>query len=108
MLRLDAKGFLLHKLEHKKFLVKITDWRERHAKGEFMFTIAISRFLFDWLKNHILKTDQLLADAIRASYPSSIAARIPADRQDDVTGGADALLNQGADFQCPNSNSEIV
>jgi hemerythrin-like metal-binding protein len=67
MLRLDAKGFLLHKLEHKKFLTKVADWQGRHAQGEFMFTVAVSGFLFDWLKNHILKTDQLLADAILAT-----------------------------------------
>jgi hemerythrin len=70
MTRLDANGFLLHKLEHKKFLLNISTWQERYAKGEFMFTIEVSRFLFGWLKHHILKTDQLLADAIQMSYPS--------------------------------------
>ena len=65
MLRLDAKGFLLHKLEHTKFIRQLDAWTAKHTVGDYMFTIAVSRFLYDWLKNHILKTDQLLADAIR-------------------------------------------
>lgn len=68
MLRLDANGFFVHKLEHKKFLAQVTDWQERHARGEFTSTLTVSSFLHDWLKNHVLKADQLLADAIRAAH----------------------------------------
>jgi hemerythrin len=85
MLRLDANGFLLHKLEHKKFLVQIVEWKELHARGEFTFSISVSRFLNGWLKNHILKTDQLLADAIRTSNPQAPT--------DTARGEAQAELN---------------
>jgi hemerythrin-like metal-binding protein len=49
----------LHKLEHRNFYFKITEFQQQLAKNEDQLSITVLEFLKDWLSHHILITDMV-------------------------------------------------
>lgn len=47
-----------HELEHKKFVAKINDFKEKFDSGKVGVSIQLMNFLKDWLVHHIMKTDR--------------------------------------------------
>jgi len=47
-----------HKEEHDAFVKKVSDFKDGFERGEISLTIAVMRFLKDWLQNHINGTDK--------------------------------------------------
>jgi len=47
-----------HKLEHKNFATKISEFKESFEKGQIALTIDVMNFLKDWLQNHIKISDK--------------------------------------------------
>ena len=47
-----------HKKEHSDFVQKVLEFNEGFEKGKLGLSIDVMRFLSDWLKNHILGSDQ--------------------------------------------------
>ncbi|MBI5050411.1 MAG: hemerythrin family protein [Nitrospirae bacterium] len=47
-----------HKQEHKYFIEKINNVKNRMARGEFVISLEITNFLKDWLITHIKETDK--------------------------------------------------
>jgi hemerythrin-like metal-binding protein len=48
----------LHKLEHKKFVGQVGEFKKLFDSGKAMLSMEVMSFLSDWLKNHIMKTDK--------------------------------------------------
>jgi len=47
-----------HRIEHKVFTQKITDFKHDYQKGNTKITIELLNFLKDWLIKHIIGTDK--------------------------------------------------
>ncbi len=47
-----------HKREHDAFVKKVSEFKAGFESGKLSVTIETMNFLRDWLKNHILGTDQ--------------------------------------------------
>ena len=47
-----------HKKEHDNFNIKVLAMNERLKSGVYILSSEISRFIKDWLTNHILVTDK--------------------------------------------------
>ncbi|MES2297800.1 MAG: bacteriohemerythrin [Pseudomonadota bacterium] len=54
-----------HVREHEQLLAQVDQLERNFEAGSAMLSIKVSRFLRDWLVDHIHKTDRLFADAIR-------------------------------------------
>lgn len=65
MQRIQYPKYLAHKLEHEKLIKDVLELQQSFAKGTSMLSLKVSKFLRDWLVNHILQTDKLLANALR-------------------------------------------
>ena len=50
--------FEQHKKQHDGFIKKVSDLEERFNKGEIILSFEITKFLKDWLINHIQGTDK--------------------------------------------------
>jgi hemerythrin len=64
MQRIKYSRYLAHKLEHDKLIKEVAELQSNFANGKAMLSIKVSKFLRDWLLNHIQQTDRLLAQAI--------------------------------------------
>jgi len=51
-------GLPAHRLLHRDLTQKVEDYVARHAKGDLTLSMQLADFLSDWLKTHILNTDQ--------------------------------------------------
>lgn len=49
---------LQHVLEHKKFVEKVSQFKNDFDKGKVLLSMEIMNFLQDWLVNHIQKSDK--------------------------------------------------
>lgn len=58
MERFNYKFKKEHKEEHDRFVAKVADFIEGYKEERFMLTMAMMNFLMDWIKKHILGTDQ--------------------------------------------------
>ena len=47
-----------HKQEHAAFVKKVADFKSGFEKGRLSVTLEVMRFLSDWLRNHIMKSDK--------------------------------------------------
>ena len=65
MQRIRYASYLTHKREHDKLIRQVVDLQNDFSNGKAMLTITVSKFLKDWLIEHIEKTDKLLALAIQ-------------------------------------------
>ncbi len=55
-------GALNHISEHKMFIKKVEEFREKFERGSASLTIEIMNFLKDWLTNHIKIVDKRLGE----------------------------------------------
>jgi len=51
-------GLPVHKIEHQKFVDKVSDLKAKLDKGDMSVTMETMRFLKEWLSKHILETDK--------------------------------------------------
>jgi hemerythrin-like metal-binding protein len=49
---------LFHRGVHESFIGKVIEMRQRPVTGGSALTIEVSRFLGEWLRDHIMKEDQ--------------------------------------------------
>jgi hemerythrin-like metal-binding protein len=66
MQRIRYSRYLAHKQEHDKLIREVLDLQANFANGTVMLSIKVSKFLREWLVNHIQKTDKILAEALTA------------------------------------------
>jgi hemerythrin len=57
-----------HKAEHDKLLNEVLEMQKKFNDGSAMLTFQVSKFLRDWLVNHIMQSDKKLAAAIWKKY----------------------------------------
>lgn len=74
MQRIGYKFYAQHKQEHDKLLGEVAQLQKSFASGKVMVTVAVARFLSDWLVNHIKLSDKQLAAAITAARGRSVAS----------------------------------
>jgi hemerythrin len=58
---LDTHGYpalTAQRMEHRNFIKKISDFKKNLESGSIMISMDVMNFLYDWLKNHIMKTDK--------------------------------------------------
>jgi len=67
MQRIRYPAYLTHKREHDKLIKQVVDLQNSFSSGTALLTITVSKFLRDWLVDHIQKTDRLLAAALKQS-----------------------------------------
>jgi hemerythrin-like metal-binding protein len=58
-------GMDAHAAEHRKLAEQVLELQRKFAAGKLTITMEIMHFLRDWLDNHILRSDQLVAQHIR-------------------------------------------
>jgi hemerythrin-like metal-binding protein len=51
-------GLAAHRLLHKDLTQQVEAYIARHEKGDLTLSMQLADFLSDWLKTHILNTDQ--------------------------------------------------
>jgi hemerythrin len=52
--------YTVHKMVHDKFTTEALALQKKYRAGETVLTNEVSKFLSNWLKEHILQTDKLL------------------------------------------------
>ena len=65
MRRIQYDAAISHKSEHTKLIKQVTDLKASLDAGQKLSVLAVSNFLSDWLRNHILTVDKKLAAALR-------------------------------------------
>jgi len=58
-------GYEGHKREHQKFVEQLKKYKEKFDQGDRKVAIEVSKFLKEWLINHIMKTDQQYAPYLK-------------------------------------------
>jgi len=53
----DYPDCAAHKLQHKDFVAKVTDFKQGFDEGRLMLTLDVMSFLGDWLVEHIQGSD---------------------------------------------------
>jgi len=62
----DFPEHLLHKKEHDALTQKTKALQASHREAKLTITIEVMHFLRDWLRNHILQSDQKYAPFLRS------------------------------------------
>lgn len=65
MKRINYPGALAHKQEHEKLVREVLDLQKKFNEGNALLTVKVSKFLKDWLLDHIMKTDMSLSVALK-------------------------------------------
>jgi hemerythrin len=65
MYRIQYLDAALHREEHERLTRELLDLQRKFIAGKAMLSIQASRFLNDWVFNHILHDDKQLAAALR-------------------------------------------
>lgn len=65
MQKIQYADRVAHKVEHDKLLHEVLELQKKFKDGSVMLTIQVSKFLREWLVNHIMKSDKKLAAAIK-------------------------------------------
>ena len=58
MTKYNYKGYQEHKVEHDEFSMKVLEMNSRLKAEVYVMSSEITRFLKDWLTDHILVTDK--------------------------------------------------
>lgn len=64
MARIGYPATITHKREHTKLLLEVDKFHAGFMSGKTMLTMPVSKFLKDWLINHINQTDKAFARAL--------------------------------------------
>ena len=56
--RFDYAGSASHKLEHKEFIDRLTQFQKDAERGKVMLSLDIMSFLEEWIKEHIRVSDK--------------------------------------------------
>jgi hemerythrin-like metal-binding protein len=56
--RFEYPGLSAHQVEHEAFVAKVRDFQNGIKTGKMFLSIDILNFLSDWLRKHIMGTDQ--------------------------------------------------
>ncbi len=64
MSRIKYPMIIEHRKKHEQLLKQVDDLQNDFNNGKMMHTTKVAKFLKDWLYNHILQNDKLLAEAI--------------------------------------------
>lgn len=51
-------GLDAHRLEHHKFIEKVSDLKNRYSEGKLILSLEVGSFIREWITNHIKVTDQ--------------------------------------------------
>ena len=65
MERTHFAGTVAHKYEHSQLLAQVLELKTKLDTGGKVNAVAISGFLSDWLRSHILTVDMKLASALK-------------------------------------------
>ena len=65
MQRIRYVASISHKIEHTKLIKQVAELKAALDDGQRINVLAVSSFLGDWLRNHILMVDKKLAAALR-------------------------------------------
>lgn len=65
MQRIKYPATIAHKLEHSNLLKQVLELKNTLDSGSKVNAIAVSGFLSDWLRNHILTVDMKFAAALQ-------------------------------------------
>lgn len=65
MARIGYSGAIAHRQEHEKLVREVLSLQQKFNDGNAMLTVNVSKFLKDWLVNHIMKTDITFSKAIQ-------------------------------------------
>lgn len=76
MERIGYVAALAHRTEHAKLLMQVTELQEMLDAGRRINVPAVSAFLGDWLRDHILAADMKLAAALRRQLSPAPAAQL--------------------------------
>jgi hemerythrin-like metal-binding protein len=57
--------YKIHKIKHNQFTEKVEEFQEKLIKGAPILPSEISKFIGDWLVNHIMKEYQVYAHFIK-------------------------------------------
>jgi hemerythrin-like metal-binding protein len=60
------RGMDAHAAEHRKLTEQVLDLQHKYEEGKLAITLETMQFLRGWLDHHILRSDQLVAQHIRA------------------------------------------
>lgn len=52
------EGLEQHINEHRVYIDKVRDLRERYEQGQLILSLEITTFIKDWITSHIMVTDQ--------------------------------------------------
>lgn len=64
MWRIQYSDFAVHKLAHDKLIEELLEFQARLAKEDSIMIVQVSKFLNDWLNQHIHRHDKMLGAAI--------------------------------------------
>lgn len=65
MARIGYSGAMAHRQEHEKLVREVLSLQQKFNDGNALLTVKVSKFLKDWLVDHIMKTDKALSKAIQ-------------------------------------------
>ena len=65
MRRIRYVSEISHRSEHTKLIKQVADLKASLDAGQRINVVAVSTFLGDWLRNHILMADKKLAAALK-------------------------------------------
>lgn len=63
--RIGYSGAIEHRQEHEKLVREVLSLQGKFNEGNALLTVKVSKFLKDWLVEHIMKTDKALSTAIQ-------------------------------------------
>jgi len=64
-------GILEHAQQHSALAGKVQEFVGRYERGEATLTIELTLFLADWVKRHVMTTDQRLGEFIGTLAPAA-------------------------------------
>ena len=65
MARIGYSGAIAHRQEHEKLVREVLSLQQKFNDGNALLTVKVSKFLKDWLVEHIMKTDKAFSKAIQ-------------------------------------------
>ncbi len=66
MTRFGYSAIFTHQKEHNDLKQKVMEYKAKFENGSTLMVIDLSKFLKEWLANHILKTDMAYSEFFKA------------------------------------------